>query len=151
MLIDKRLHRLLQHGNGKIGNGDELFVRRLRFQRADLQNLPRDALGIITDALQFEIDFDRRVGKAQMSAGWLLADEELEAKPIDLLLQLIDVLVAQDDGIGQLAVAPGERAQRIAQSRLRALGHFHHFRLNDFSVAQETFFVVRGHCLILNW
>ncbi len=148
ILIHERLHGLLQHRNRERRDGHEFFVGRLRFPRTDLQDLPGDAFRIIANALQFEVDFDGRIGKTQMHGHRLLAHQEFQTKPVELLLQLIDVLVAQNDRIGQLPVAFGQRAQAVLQRAVRQRGHFQDLAPNHFAVALEALFKMRSHTLI---
>jgi hypothetical protein len=58
----------------------ESLDRGGKFHTGQLDRLPRDALGVIANALQLEIDFDRRVGKAQVLCRWLLSDKEFKAQ-----------------------------------------------------------------------
>ena len=76
------------------------------------QDLAGDALGVVAHALELEVDLDRAVGEPQGQAHRLLPHQELEAQPVDLLLLLVDVLVAQDDRVGLLAVAFLQRRPR---------------------------------------
>ena len=79
---------------------------------AEAQDLARDALGVVAHALELEVDLDRAVGEAQVQAHRLLPHQELQAQPVDLFFLLVDVLVAQDDGVGLLAVALVEGRRR---------------------------------------
>ena len=45
----------------------------------------------------------------------LLADEKLEAEPVDLLLAFVDVLVAQNDAVGQAVVVLGIGPDAVLQ------------------------------------
>jgi len=107
VLGDEGLDRVVEHGYGEGGHLDDPVANRLRHrgQAAQAQDVPGDALGVVAHPLELEVDLDRAVGEAEVDAHGLLPHEELEAEPVDRLLLLVDVLVAQDDRVGLLAAA----------------------------------------------
>ncbi len=51
--VNERLDGLAHHRHGELGDGGELFPGQLERERAELEHLARDALGIITDPFEF--------------------------------------------------------------------------------------------------
>ena len=111
--------RVVEHRDGDVGHLDEAPAERLGRlgQVAQAEDLPGDALGVVADPLQLEVDLDGAVGEAEVDADGLLPHEELEAEPVDLLLLLVDELVAQDDGVGPLAVAAASASTQSRSAR----------------------------------
>jgi len=75
----------------------------------------------------------------------LLAEDELQDQPIDFLLLLVDVLVAQDDRVGQLMVPRLERLDGVAQSLTHALRHLRDPLPDAVDVALQGLLQVAGH------
>ena len=67
----------------------------------------------------------------------LLPHEELEAQPVELLLELVDPIVVEDDRVGESAVL---RHQRLEACRRRAFGerpHLGHLVSDEFDPLAE--------------
>ena len=127
VLIHKRLGRVAQHRYGKVGNFLEAIDGKLHGQIQQLKRLPSDALSAITHALQFEIDLDGGIGEAQEAGHRLLADDELQAKAVHFPFQFVNILVAQDDRIGGLAIAAGQGLDAVPKGLFAEHGHFGEF------------------------
>ncbi len=134
----------MQHRDGPPGQLAVAFGGQGELERAEDDHLAGDALGVVTDPLELGVDLDGGVGEAQRAGHRLLAHDELQAEPIDLLLQLVDTLVAHDHRIGGLAVAFGEGPHRGLQGSFGQAAHLSDLRADAFDVALEGLFVV-GH------
>jgi hypothetical protein len=110
-----------------------------------LQDLARDALGVVADALELQVELDGRVGEAQVAGHRLLAYEELEAQPVGLLLELVDALVAQDHRVGQLAVALLEGLDAVQEGLLGERGHRRQPVADPVDLALQGLLQVRRH------
>jgi hypothetical protein len=139
VLAHERLDRVVQHRDREVRHLDEpLAQRRGRALEArQAQDLARDALGVVADALELEVDLDRAVREPQVQAHRLLPHQELEAQPVDLLLFLVDVLVAQDDGVGLLPVALLQRRDAVLERALGERLHLEHLLADALDVALE--------------
>ena len=93
----------------------------------------------------FTVDLDGAVGAPEVDAHRLLPDQELEAKPVDFLLFLVDVLVAQDDRVGPLPVAVLERLHTVPQRPLGEGRHLQDLLADALNVALERLLQTRGH------
>ena len=82
--------------DAELRSAEEALKNLKAIHQSELQRLPRDALRVVADALQFQRHADGDVGKAQAARDGLLADEEFQAQPIQFLLQFINPPVAQD-------------------------------------------------------
>lgn len=140
VLRDKRLHRVVQHGDGKVGDLGVALDGDGHVGGGEFQHLAGDALGVVADAFQFEIDADGGVGQAQRAGDRLLADDEFQAEPVHFLLQFVDALVAENDGIGEHAVFLRERLHAVAQRAFAEGGHFADLAANVVDVPLQTFF-----------
>ena len=80
-----------------------------------------------------------------MEADRLLPHQELQAQPVDLFFLLVDVLVAQDDGVGLLAVALVEGRDAVLERALGERRHLQHLLPDAFDVALERLFEASRH------
>ena len=94
VLRHERFDGALQHGNGLVRDLLDTFVWNFHVQRQQTQTLSCHALGVVADALELRIDLDDRVDEAQRASYGLLPNDELETEPIDLLVELVDALIA---------------------------------------------------------
>jgi hypothetical protein len=145
ILREIRLHRVPEHGDGQTGDLPVTVERKRAVEIAYLEDLPRDALGVIAHALDFLVDLDRDVSKAEMLRHRLLAHDEFEAKPVDLLLQRVNALVAQDDRVGHLPVALDQAAQAGVECACRQPRHLVYLASDAIQVALQGLFVVGWH------
>ena len=67
----------------------------------------------------------------------LLADDELQAQPVNLPVQRVDERIAKDDRVGELPVAAHQGGEHIAQILFCALGHFAEFRAEAVEIALQ--------------
>jgi hypothetical protein len=64
---------------------------------------------------------------------------------VDLLLLLVDVLVAQDDRVGSLAIPGGEGLDAVAERLLGERRHLPDLLADALDVALERLFESAGH------
>ncbi len=146
VLPHEGVDRVVEHRDREVGHlHDPVTDGRGRGKAAQPQELAGDALRVVAHALELEVDLDRAVGEAEGHPDGLLPDQELEAEPVDLLLLLVDVLVAQDDRVGLLAVAAGEGLDAVPERPLREGGHLQHLLADALDVALERLFESGGH------
>ena len=146
VLAHEGVDRVVEHRDREVGHlHDPLADGGGRGKAAQAQELAGDALGVVAHALELEVDLDRAVREAEVQADGLLPHEELEAEPVDLLLLLVDVLVAQDDRVGPLAVAVGESLHAVPERPLREGGHLQDLLADAVDVALERLFESGGH------
>ena len=146
VLVDEGLDRGVQHRDGPAGDVRELLLGELVLDGGQHQDLPGHALGVVPDPLQLGVDLHRRVGEPQRAGHRLLADDELQAQPVELLLQLVDALVAHDHRIGELPVVLRQRFHAAFQRALGQIGHLPDLRPDALDVPLQGLFVV-GHRL----
>ena len=80
-----------------------------------------------------------------MAGHRLLAQQELDAEAVDLLLQLVDALVPQDDRVGQLQAPLLQGLEAVAECPVREVAHLGHLAPDAVDVPLEGLFVVSGH------
>jgi len=148
VLLHERLDRVVQHRGRMSGELDELLARESGGHLAQFQQPPRDALGVVPDALELEVDANRAVGEAQRARHGLLADEELEAEPVDLLFLVVDVLVAQDDRVSELPVVFGHRSHTVLERDFRERTHFGDLGADAVDVTLERGFEIGRHAAL---
>src|SRR6185503_12345631 len=98
--------------------------RKRQDYRRELQDLSRDAFGVIADAFEFEVDSHGGVCETQRAGHRLLANEEFQTESVQLLFQLVDMLVSENDRKRKRAVFCLQCFQTVAQRPVRATGHF---------------------------
>jgi len=108
--------------------------------------LPRDALRAVAHGFQLGVDLDGGIGEPQQPGHRLLAHQELQTEPVNLLLQLVHVEVAQDDGVGDLAVALPQRLDTLGERLLGQGGHLRDLGANDVNVPLQRRFQM-GCCV----
>ena len=75
----------------------------------------------------------------------LLPDQKLEAEPIDFLFLLVDILIPEDDGIGEFAIVFRDRLHAVLERAFREGAHFRHLGPNAINVALKRGFEVGRH------
>ena len=142
--IHESVHRIVQHGDGEIGELVEFIRRDLVVQGTEQQHLARHALGIIAAAFEQVDDLAGRIYEAQMGGGGLMAHNEFQAELIERGVERVHILIAQNYGIRQLAIAAQKGMQRAGQ-RLFVQGQ--HFQ----ELGSDQIDVVLEHGLQMRW
>ena len=145
VLVDECTHGVVEHGDREFADLGEELVGDGGLRAAEEQDLACDALRVVPDALQLQVDLDRRVGEAEVAGHRLLAQQELDAEAVDLLLQLVDALVPQDDRVGQLQAPLLQGLEAVAECPVREVAHLGHLAPDAVDVPLEGLFVVSGH------
>ena len=140
VLLQEGFDGFPEHADGELAEFDKQGGGRLGLQSTDRQHLAGDAFSVIADALQLLVDLDGREDEPQMAGHRLVADEELQAQPVKVGFQLVDILVPQDHAVGQLPVALHQRLQARVQCALAQYGHLLDLGSHETNVPLERFF-----------
>jgi hypothetical protein len=79
VLREESLDGAVKHRNREIGDLAEALDGDGHVHRGEGQDLARDALGVVPDALELGVDLDRDVREAERAGDRLLPDDELQA------------------------------------------------------------------------
>ena len=92
-------------------------------QRQDLLGAPRDAHGLIADALQVAVDFDDGQNKAQVDGHGLFLGEQFVSHLVQLALCGVDGPLVLLHKLAQALIAPQIGFHRGLHGQLRQRGH----------------------------
>jgi len=129
-----------QHFYRELADFDKAVERNFAFFRADKQHLACDALRIIADAIQFGVDLDGCINRAQVSGDWLLADEEFQTRAVKFFFDLVDAVVVHNDRIEQLPVVFPQGLEAGHGGLLGLHSHFDDFVANELDASSQSFF-----------
>ena len=139
------LHRIVQRLHGPIRQFRQPFDGDRNLLAGQFDRLPRDALGVVPDPLQFEVDANGGINLPQRSAGRLLTAQKFQTEPVYFLFQLIDAFIPQNDRVGQLPVAFPQGAYGITHRLLAQFSHLRNLVADAIQILLQIDFVMRGH------
>jgi hypothetical protein len=143
--VDERADGVAQHAQRGLAHLLEGRVVEVGPAAIEGQRAAGDGLRVVADAFQLRADLHGRIGEAEVAGGGLLPDHELEAEPVQLLLQLVDVLVAEDDEIRRLPLRRDEGVQRARDRALALLRHLAHLGADHVHVVLQARFELTRH------
>ena len=142
VLAHERFHGAVEHRDGDAGDLAKALDRNGHVGRAKHEDLARHALGVVADALELRVDLDGDVREAQRPRDRLLAHDELEAEPVDFLLELVDALVANDDRVRELAILVSQGCQAAFERAAAQAAHLANLATDPIHVALKCLFEV---------
>ncbi|OQA37567.1 MAG: hypothetical protein BWY56_00847 [Acidobacteria bacterium ADurb.Bin340] len=131
---------VVQHGNGVVRQPHKAFHGDVQLHGTEGQHRPADALGVIAHPLQVINYLAGGVDEAEMAGRGLVAENEGQAQPVQFRFQVIHVLVAENDRVGDLAVPGKEGLEGTGEGPLVQIGHFQQLGPDHIAVALELGF-----------
>ena len=107
-------------------------------QRDDAKGRLRDVHRVVTDALQIARDLDGADDEPQVARHRLLKGQQLDRGLLHFELELVDLAVAMDDGIGLVLVARQQRVDGDVDELLGARGHVQQLLLEEAELRVEV-------------
>ena len=124
----------MQHLHGVATERLQAHQQRLVLLGEFLQRGAADFIRHVTNTLQLGDSFDDRHYQTQVARGWLTLGNDAHARFVDGDFHHIDVVIAFDNALRQLAVLVVHCRNRIRKLLLDHAAHGHHLGANAFQL-----------------